>query len=51
MKRNEGLRLVVGAVLLAVALYALVSAPGVIIDRDSTVPLHAVREAVRLPVF
>jgi len=47
MKWNEGLRLVIGAVLLAKALYALMSAPGVVSDRDSTLPPHPVRDAVR----
>ncbi len=47
MNWNEGLRLAIGAVLLAVVLYALVSAPSIVSDRDSTVPLHPAREAVR----
>jgi len=47
MKWNEGLHLVIVAVLLAAALYALMSATGLVSDRNSTVPLHPVRESVR----
>ena len=45
MKRNEKLRLALGAALLAAALFALMAMPGLVSDRDSTVPLHPVREA------
>ena len=34
-----------GAVLLAAVLLGLVAAPGLVSDRDSTAPLHPVREA------
>ena len=44
MKR---LRVAIGAVLLAVTLFALMAAPGLVADRDSTVPLRPVREAGR----
>ena len=45
MKRNEKMRLALGAALLAAALFALMAMPGLVSDRDSTVPLHPVREA------
>ncbi len=41
---NERLRVIAGAVLLAAALLALVAPPGLVSDRDSTVPLQPVRE-------
>ena len=41
------LRMAIGAVLLAVVLLALMAAPGLVSDPDSTVPLHGVREAGR----
>ena len=44
---NEMLRLALGAVLAAVALFALVAAPGLLSDQDSTVPLAQAREARR----
>ena len=44
-KRNGKVRLALGAALLAAALFALMAAPGLVSDRDSTVPLHPVREA------
>ncbi len=44
---NERLRVAVGAVLLAAALFALMAVPGLVSDRDSTVPLQPVREAGR----
>jgi len=47
MNWNERLRVAVGAVLLAAALFALLAAPGLVSDRDSTVPLQPVREAGR----
>ena len=47
MKWNEKLRLALGAALLAAALLALMAAPGLVSDRDSTVPLHQAREARR----
>ncbi len=45
MKWNEKLRVAIGAVLLAAMLFALVTAPGFVADRDSTVPLHPRQEA------
>jgi len=45
MKRNELLGMVISAVLLAASLFALLAAPGLVSDRDSTVPLHRVQEA------
>ena len=47
MKWNEKVRLALGAALLAAALLALMAAPGLVSDRDSTVPLHQAREARR----
>ncbi len=47
MRWNKGVRLVLGAALLAAALLALVSAPGFVSDRDSTVPLQLRQEARR----
>ncbi len=47
MNWNERLRLAVGAVLLAALLFALLAVPGLVSDRDSTVPLQPVREAGR----
>lgn len=46
MKTRKTLRLVAGAAALAAALYALAAAPGLVSDRDSTVPAPA-REARR----
>ena len=46
MKTRNTLRLVAGAAALAAALYALAAAPGLVSDRDSTVPAPA-REAWR----
>ena len=45
MKRNEKMRLALGAALLAAALFALMAMPGLVSDQASTVPLHRVREA------
>ena len=45
MKWNETVRVAIGAVLLAVMLFALVAAPGFLSDRDSTAPLHPRQEA------
>ena len=42
----DALCAIVGAVLVAVALYAVLAVPGVLSDRDSTVPARA-REARR----
>ena len=42
----DALRAALGAVLVAVALYAVLAAPGFVSDRDSTVPARA-REARR----
>jgi len=47
MNWNERLRVAAGAVLLAAALFALLAVPGLVSDRDSTVPLQQVREAGR----
>jgi len=47
MNWNERLRLAIGAVLLAAALLALLAVPGLVSDRDSTVPLHTAQEAGR----
>ena len=43
----ERLRLAVCAAMLAAALVVLLAAPGLVSDRDSTVPLHRAREAKR----
>ncbi len=47
MNWSERLRVAIGAVLLAAVLLAMVAAPGLVSDRDSTVPLRPVREAGR----
>ena len=47
MNWSERLRVAIGAVLLAVVLFALMAAPGLVSDRASTVPLRPVREAGR----
>jgi hypothetical protein len=47
MKWNEKMRLALGAALLAAALFGLMAMPGLVSDRDSTVPLHPAREARR----
>ena len=49
MKTNwsERLRVAIGAVLLAVALFALMAAPGLVSGQDSTAALRSVREAGR----
>lgn len=47
MKTREVLRLAAGAAALAIVLYALVAAPGLMSDRDSLVPASAAREARR----
>ena len=47
MKWNEKVRLAIGAALLAAILFGLVAMPGLVSDRDSTVPLHPAREARR----
>lgn len=44
---KERLRLAIGAALLAAALFALMAAPGLVSDRDSTMPVRPVREAGR----
>ncbi len=44
---NERLRVAAGALLLAAALFALLAVPGLMSDRDSTVPLQPAQEAVR----
>lgn len=47
MNWSERLRVAISAVLLAVALLAAMAMPGLISDRDSTVPLRPVQEAGR----
>lgn len=47
MNRIKGTRLVLGAVLLAATLFALVAVPGFMSDRASTVPLRQMREVLR----
>lgn len=47
MKRDKKLRLAFGAALLAAVLLALMAAPGLVSDRDSTVPSRLAREARR----
>jgi len=47
MNWNERLRVAIGAVLLAAALFALLMVPGLVSDRDSTVPLQPAQEARR----
>jgi hypothetical protein len=43
----KGLRLVGGAVLMAVAIWLILSAPGFLSDRASIVPVRAAPEAAR----
>ncbi len=45
MKAIEKARLIAGAVVLAATLYALMAAPGLVSDQDSTVPLRDARTA------
>jgi hypothetical protein len=47
MRLIEKTRLVLGAVLVAMALYALVAAPGLVSDRESTVGKPRVQEVRR----
>ncbi len=47
MKPTGVLRLLLGALLAAATLFALVAAPGLVSDRESTVPLTQAREARR----
>jgi hypothetical protein len=47
MRIRNGLKLVTGAALLAAMLYALLAAPGLVSDRDSLVPVGAMRETRR----
>ena len=47
MRTIEKVRLVLGAVLLAGALYALAAAPGFVSDLASTVPVRPVQDALR----
>ena len=47
MTWNERLRLMVGAVLVAATLLALMAVPGFLSDLDATMPLHPVQEAQR----
>ena len=45
MTVGEGVRLMLGGVLVAAGLYAVLALPGFVSDRDSTVPGHQVQEA------
>ncbi len=47
MRTVQKVRLVLGAVLLAGALYALAAAPGFVSDLASTVPMRPVQETLR----
>ncbi len=47
MRTIEKVRLVLGAILLASVLYALVAAPGFVSDLASTVAVSPMREAFR----
>jgi hypothetical protein len=47
MLLSKGLRLVGGAMLMAVAIWLILSAPGFLSDRASTVPVRAAPEAAR----
>jgi hypothetical protein len=47
MRMMQKVRLVLGAVLLAWALYALAAAPGFVSDLASTVPMRPVQETLR----
>ncbi len=47
MRTIEKVRLVLGAMLLAGALYALAAAPGFVSDLASTVPVRPALEALR----
>lgn len=47
MRTSETVRLVLGAMLMAGVLYALVAAPGFTSDLTSTVPDQPLREAFR----
>ena len=47
MRLIERVRLVLGVVLVAAGLYALVAAPGLVSDRESTVGKPELREAGR----
>ena len=47
MRWNEKMRLALGAALLAASLFALLAAPGLVSDRDSTAALRPMREARR----
>ena len=48
MRRINGtVQVVLGAAIIAGALYAIVALPGFVSDPDSTVPVHAVQETHR----
>jgi hypothetical protein len=47
MRLIERMRLVLGAVLVAAALYALMAAPGLVSDREATVGKPQLQEARR----
>ena len=44
---GNAMKIVTGAGLLAIALYAILPLPGFVSDRDSSVPVHVVRETRR----
>ena len=47
MRTRTRLKLAAGAALLAVILYALAAAPGLLSDRDSLVPAGTTRQVLR----
>ena len=47
MTAMRSLKLVLGSALLAMALYAILAAPGLLTDAASTVPAHQLVAAVR----
>ena len=47
MSIGKGLRIVVGAILFSVIAWGVLGAPGFLSDRDSTVPILSLREAMR----
>jgi len=47
MRNRTLLKLLLGATLFATLIYAVLTVPGLVSDRDSTVPLQPVREAGR----
>ena len=49
MKRMTGLKVLLGSVMLAAAIYAVLAAPGLLTDRASTVPALARQVAAVRP--